>query len=314
MQDAGRISEGQDARDEVEQLRRRTTPRRDLSRHERFDEVSPEIGVLDEAGFDRVLGEDADLALTMLADLTGATDRELARLARRLAGRLALDLTRAGRADGRGVRRLVAAPADRFDGDLDVDGGIEELVTARAVGRGPDPAALTVRRWARPELALCLLVDRSGSMGGERLAAAALAAAACAWRSGEDHSVMAFSDTVLVLKGQQERRPAAQVVDDLLSLRGFGPTDLSLGLRAARAQLAGARAERRLAVVLSDCRPTAGLDPAIAALGVEELVLIAPADDAEDARELARRVGARFVPLAGVADIPAAFTQAVDGR
>ena len=66
-----------------------------------------------------------------------------------------------------------------------------------------------MRAWSRRELALCLVVDRSGSMGGERLAAAAVAAAACAWRAPRDWSLLAFSDRVLVLKGQgQERRGA----------------------------------------------------------------------------------------------------------
>jgi Mg-chelatase subunit ChlD len=163
-------------------------------------------------------------------------------------------------------------------------------------------------------LALCLLVDRSGSMGGDRLAAAALAAAACAWRCGEDYSVLAFSDKILMVKAQNERRQPPDVVDDLLSLRGFGPTDVALALRVARDQLTLARASRRLVVLLSDCRPTTGIDPALAVSGIEELAVIAPAEDAEDAEELARRVGARCVRLAGPGGIPAAFLQALESR
>lgn len=274
--------------------------------------MSPAIGMLDEAGFDKALTEDRDEALTLLADLTGATDRALAQLARRLAGRLALDLTRTGPAKGRGVRRLRTTPADRSEGDLDVEASLEALVDARRLRRRPSLEDLKVRSWAQPDVALCLLVDRSGSMGGDRLAAAALAAAACAWRCGDDYSVLAFSDTILMIKAQNERRQPPEVVDDLLSLRGFGPTDVSLALRVARTQLSLARASRRLVVLLSDCRPTAGADPAAAAGGLDELAVIAPADDAEDAEELAGRVGARCVLLDGPGGIPAAFLRVME--
>ncbi|MGD9750296.1 MAG: VWA domain-containing protein [Acidimicrobiia bacterium] len=294
--------------------RRRTTSRRDLAKHKQFDEVSPEVGILDEAGFDRALSEDRDEALTLLADLTGATDRALAQLARRLAGRLTLELTRTGPAVGRGVRRLRSAPADRAEGDLDLDASLEALLDARRSGRRAAADELRVRTWARPEVALCLVVDRSGSMGGERLAAAALAAAACSWRCGDDYSVLAFSDTILMMKGQDERRRPPEVVDDLLSLRGFGPTDLSLALRVAAGQLSLARASRRVAVLLSDCRPTAGADPALAAGALDELAIIAPDDDADDAEELAARVGARCVRLHGPGGIPAAFLQVMEAR
>lgn len=296
----------------MQQQRRSTTARRDLSKHDNFEQVSPEVGLLDESGFDKALSEDADSALNMLADLTGATDQKLAQLARRLAGRLALDMTRSGPATGRGVRRLRRDRADRSEGDIDIDESLDALITARAQRRPPPLEELVTRRWGRPDVALCLLVDRSGSMGGERLATAALAAAACSWRCGDDYSVLAFSDKMLVLKGQNEIRKPEQVMDDLFSLRGFGPTDLSLAFRVARDQLSNARASRRLTIVLSDCRPTAGGDPALSAGALEELAVLAPAEDAEDAIELADAVSARCVLLRGAADIPAAFIRLME--
>ena len=59
-------------------------------------------------------------------------------------------------------------------------------------------------------------------------------------------SVIAFAADALVLQGQGEPRPPAALVDDLLSLRGKGRTDLALALRTAAAR-AGARAGRRTA-------------------------------------------------------------------
>ncbi|MEP4652780.1 MAG: hypothetical protein ABJ314_21580, partial [Ilumatobacter sp.] len=58
--------------------------------------MSPEVGELDEAAVEEAMGDDPDEMLAMLADLTGATDPVLRELARRLAGRLFLDVARRG--------------------------------------------------------------------------------------------------------------------------------------------------------------------------------------------------------------------------
>ena len=55
-----------------------------------------ELGALDEAAFDDLMAEDPDEALGLLADMTRATDSRLRELARRLAGRLVLDVARRG--------------------------------------------------------------------------------------------------------------------------------------------------------------------------------------------------------------------------
>lgn len=197
-------------------------------------------------------------------------------------------------------------------GDLDVDASLETLLAATARGVPPDLAELRSTVWGRTSVALCLLVDRSGSVGGARLATAALAAAAVALRAPLDHSVLAFNDRVLVLSGQQDRRPVAEVVDALLALRGHGTTDLALGLDAARRQLLRSAATRRITVLLSDGRPTTGPDPVPAARALDELVVLAPADDADQARELAARAGARLAVVAGPSDVPRALRLLAD--
>jgi hypothetical protein len=72
----------------VSKARRKTTSRRALEQQPHFDEISPEVGELDEDALSRALDEDPDDTLALLAELTGATDPELRELARRLAGRL----------------------------------------------------------------------------------------------------------------------------------------------------------------------------------------------------------------------------------
>lgn len=301
------MKEGESVERELQEQRRSTTSRRRLEQNPGFAELSPEVGELDEEAFGRAMAEDPEQTLTLLSELTGATDRALAALARRLAGRIVLDVARAGRTDRRGVGTLALSPADRAEGDLDVDASLEALHLATAASLPPALDEVRLRTWRRRSTSVCLLVDRSGSMGGERLTTAALTAAACAWRAPDDHSVVAFAEHAWVLKAQDQDRSAESLVDDVFSLRGHGVTDLALALRTARAQLARSRAGRRVTVLLSDCRSTAGDDATSDAAALDELVILSPAGDSDDAAALAASSGAAWAPLASALDAPAAL-------
>jgi len=299
------VKEGDDADAEVAQNQKRTTSRRDLARNPRFEQVSPEVGELDEDAVDDAMRDDPDETLAMMADLVGATDQKLRELAKRLAGRLFLDVARRGPVRPRGVGLLRDLPYTPDGGDLDVDASMEAIVEGRA--GGIDASRLRVRGWVKPGTALCLLVDRSGSMGGKPLATAAVAAAAVASRSPQDYSVLAFGKDVVVAKGQESAKGGEAVVNDVLALRGFGTTDLAGALRAAGEQLSRSRAGRRIAVVLSDCRATVEGDVEAAARGLDEVVILAPAGDDAEARVLAAAVGARLATVDGPSDVPSAL-------
>ena len=250
--------------------------------------------------------------MALLADLTSATDARLRILARRLAARVVVDVARTGAMRRRGIGRIVRRPYEADAGDLDVDASIEPLVEARA-GLGLDVERLRVRAWSRPETAVCLLVDRSGSMSGGPLAANALAAAAVALRAPRAWSVLAFASRVVVVKSlADERRPVADVVDRVLALRGHGTTDVAAALNEAARQLRSVNVGRRIAVLLSDCRSNEPGDVAAAAASLDELVVVAPASDDVEARQMAAAVGARVATISGPADIPAALNTLLD--
>lgn len=279
--------------------RRRTVSRRDLERKEGFDEISPELGQLNSEAFEDLLAEDPDLALELLAQMAQATDSELAKLARQLAGRLVLDLTRLGKAQSRGVGKLVRKRATIDAGDIDVDASLEQLISAKSQGRPPAIDELITTAWQKPHTAICLLVDRSGSMNGERLASAALAAAVCSWRAPAEFAVMAFGDRVVSIKELDEHKSPEVVVAEVLALRGHGTTDVELALRAAQLQLLSSRASRKLTILLSDVEVTAGGDPTVIAKSLDELTILAPEDEPEHARALAANCGARVAEVGG---------------
>ncbi len=283
-----------------------------LEQQEHFEEISPEVGELDEDALDRALDEDPDATLALLADLTGATDAKLRELARRLAGRLFLDLSKRGPARPRGVGQLRTQRYRPDGGDLDVDASLDALTTAAAEGSTVDPDDLRIRAWSTPGTAICLLVDRSGSMTGRPLATAAVTASAVAWRAPEDYSVLSFGKDVVAAKSQDVAKSTEAVIDSVLALRGFGTTDVAGALIAAADQLARSRAGRKITVLLSDCRATAPGDVDAAARRLGELVIVAPESDAVEARELADQVGARFTTVAGPSDAAAALARVLD--
>jgi Mg-chelatase subunit ChlD len=301
------VKEGGAADEAVAEASRRTTSRRELARHDRFEEISPEVGQLDEAALQRLMDDDPDRALGLLAELTGATDPALRELARQLAGRIMVDIGRRGRTRQKGIGKIATQPFRPDAGDLDLDTSLDALAEARAVRGLPDVDRLRVRGWRRPGTALCLLVDRSGSMGGRPLATAAMAAAAVAHRAPADYSVLAFGADVVVAKAQDGYKSASEVVTAVLALRGFGTTNLAGALRVAALQLQRSTAGRRVAVLLSDCRATVAGDARAAARELEELCIVAPAGDAEEALRLAGEVGAGLSTVAGPTDIPDAL-------
>ena len=285
--------------------------RRELARDERFADISPELGVVDDAAFDDLLDVDPDAALSLLADMNTATDQRLRELAGRLAGRIVVETARDAAAAHSGVDRLVRRPLSRAEGDLDLDASLDTIQRARRSGSAIDADELVVQSWNRSETAVCLLVDRSGSMHGERLATAAIAAAAVVLRAPLDCSVIAFAEDAVVVKSQREPRSPEEVVGDLFRLRGFGVTDVALALRAALEQLQRSHASRRLTLLLSDCRPTAGGSPESDAASLDELIVLAPEDDHADAESLAAALGLRWYPIGGPSSVTPSLRSAL---
>jgi magnesium chelatase subunit D len=289
----------------------RTNGRAQLAaQHAAFADVSPEVGALDAAAFDALLARDPEAGAALLADLAVATDEGLRAAARRLAGRVFLRLGRVGPARARGTRRL--APAPRGDGDLDLDRTLDAWEPGPS--RRPGPADVVTRHWTASRRAVALVVDVSGSMQGQAVALAAVAAAGVVLAAGDAlvPAVVAFGTGVRLLQAQGVRRPPEELLSELVALRGHGTTDLAAGLREAAGQLAGAVADERLVVLLSDCIHTAGDDPATALGGIDRLQVLVPlggADAEAAAAALAARRGGRAQTVRRLAEVGPALTR-----
>jgi hypothetical protein len=304
-QSQGRILTGEEAQKAVHEASRRTSGRNELQqRHkEQFDAASPEVGQLDEQSVVEMAGLDPDATVSMLADAANATDPVLRAKARKMAATLFISLAAQGASEKRGIRRMISVN-DPLAGDIDLDATL-----ARTDGLLPKASEeFVTRKWAASERAICLLIDRSGSMSGHGVAMASLGAASVVVAAGEraECSVVMFARDTIVLQEMGRKRRIDELVGDILSLRGRGVTDLALALRGVRRELAKAGARERVAILLSDSMSTEGGDPLLALRGVDRLHVVGTSDEAESVEAgqlLAKRGGGKYRTCTSVVDM-----------
>ncbi|MGK5112398.1 MULTISPECIES: vWA domain-containing protein [unclassified Geodermatophilus] len=301
--------------DDVEQLLKQHTARRagreELARaHPDFQQVSPQLGELDEDAMSELTARDPDAANRLLTAMGRAFDPRLRAAARALAGRLPVATPRAGVPDRPGTRRVVTR-RDETGTDIDLD--------ATLAARGAEPhwraEHLHTRGWRSTGRACVLLVDASGSVAGDELAVAVLTASALAqrMRPEDELAVVAFWSQAVVLRPLSPDPRTDVVIDRLFDLEGGGTTDLDLGLRTAAAQLARSRAAARDVLLLSDGMPTDSPDPLPAAAALARagahLHVLSLSDDPESVANCAALAAAgdgRVAPLHRPTQAPAA--------
>jgi magnesium chelatase subunit D len=307
----GQILTGEAAQKAVLEAGRRTSSRNELTRSDDFNCISPEVGQLDQSVIEEMFADDPDAALELLVTAANATDKSLRTAARRLAVQLVVRVARDTRQPVRGIHRLRPQTGE-LSGDLDLDATL-----ARTDGVLPVSAdEVVTRTWAAGRRAVCLLVDRSGSMSGHQVALAAMGAAGVIFAANEhtnqrtEVAVLGFNRDSIVLQHCGQPRSVADIVNDLLTLRGKGETDLSLALRAARKELERSAARERVVILLSDAKHTTGQLPELAAKGIDRLHVIGTGDDDESAERGAAIAAAgrgTYVRCLSIVDLPPAL-------
>ncbi|WP_369139126.1 vWA domain-containing protein [Modestobacter versicolor] len=301
----------------LDERQARRTGRDELDRaHPEFQQVSPQLGELDEEALADLAGRDPDQAARLLTALGRAFDPGLRRAARALAARLPVTAPRTGVPDRSGSRRVVTR-RDPTGSDVDLD--------ATLAARGAEPhwraEHLHTRGWRATGRACVLVVDASGSVAGDELAAAVLTASALAqrMRPGDELAVVAFWSTAVVLQPLGAGVRPDVVIDRLFDLKGGGTTNLDLALRTAGQQLARTRTAARDVLLLSDGMPTDSPDPRPAAAALVRagarlsvLGLSAAPESVENCTALAAAGGGRAAALHRPSQAPAAVRALLD--
>jgi Mg-chelatase subunit ChlD len=278
-----------------------------------FDAVSPQAGELDAAAMAELARRDPDAAARVLAAAVRAFDPGLRAAARALAGRLRVGSPRSGVADRPGTRRVVTRH-EPTGSDVDLD--------ATLAARGAEPhwraEHLHTRGWRSTGRATVLMVDASGSVAGDELAAAVLTAAALVqrMRPGDELGVIAFWSKAVVLRPLSADPRVDVVIDRLCDLRGGGTTDLELALGTAATQISRSRAADRQVLLLSDGLATESPDPVNAASALARIparlhVLALSAEDESMAScaALAAAGGGRMAALHRPSEAPGAVRE-----
>jgi len=271
--------------------------------------VLREDGQFDDEAFRELYQQDEGAALALLGDLwPDAPDDDLRDLTRRLALKIVIKLARHDPTTNAGKGKLRPVRYRFNSDDLDLDRTIEEI----AGKPYPEYDDFWVLERVRARRTYVLLLDVSGSMRGTKLMNAALAAASLARNiRDDDYAVALFWRDAAVLKGATQEKPLARLVDEILSVRARGLTNLRLGLEVGLRELERTATQEKIGIIFTDGMHNLGDDPLPLAAKYPRLHVIGTS--LEDSRvracqELAARGRGRCVFIERMEDIPAAVS------
>jgi Mg-chelatase subunit ChlD len=272
------------------------------------------------AAQDEDLEEDSDDAL---ADLGGggragakpgegdADEQELYERARRLARAIMLRLPRRTLTPAAGRGRLTSIRYRFNSDDLDLDRTLEEI----AGNPFPESSDFWVLERVRARRAYALMLDVSGSMRGQQLVHAALAAGALATAiDRDDVAVVAFWRDAAVLEPLSPQIDTERLLRRVLSLPARGLTNLHLGLEIGLRELSGATTRDRVGILFSDAGHNIGEDPLAVAARFDTLHVVATSLEPARVRachDVAARGGGRCVIATTLEQIPSAINSLV---
>jgi Mg-chelatase subunit ChlD len=203
---------------------------------------------------------------------------------------------------------------------VDVDETIENLLSKGKTVDMIDYDDFLVAETVHGRRAVCIALDVSGSMSGEKLAYLAICATMLVYAMRRDELALCFFESnTHVVKDLGEEADIEEIADDLLTLQPMGGTMVSRALQWASHNFKQTAAQDKLCVIFSDgeifdLEESLPYLRALRALSVRQ-VLVVPAFEysTSGARELAKQGKAHLITIKSWRDFPGVMGQIVRG-
>lgn len=177
-----------------------------------------------------------------------------------------------------------------FDSDeICLDTTIEESGT-KLISGVIEYSDIWVFKKDRTRKSVVLMLDKSGSMTGEKIFLAAMVAASIALGvQDHEYAILAFDEDVEFIKRIGETKSVDEIVEKILLLRPYGCTDIALALRKGFQELMASKGKDRIGIILTDGLYNTGDNPEEAARQFPRLVVLClPKGDFNTCEKLAK--------------------------
>lgn len=136
---------------------------------------------------------------------------------------------------------------------------------------------IQVFRKEKARKSIVVMLDRSGSMIGEKIFLAATVAASIALGAREhEYALLAFSEEVEFIKKMNETKSVENIVERILLLKSHGCTDIAKALEEGFKELMKSKEKDRIGIILTDGWYNVGEDPAEKSKLFPKLVVLCP--------------------------------------